>query len=258
MPMHTPSSVRLLSALIAGLTVAAAAPTTGCQAEPPTLIVHTASPTATPRQVAVTGTATLEVSPDCADLTLTLSATARKSGAAAAEVRAQQARLLAALAKAEVGLEDVKLAQQTISPQHEWVGDRQRFLGHQAAITLTVTTRKFELIGDLMELAAEAGATVTSTQFRRSDLDTLKTKVRTMALEAAKTKAAQIATTLDLTLGAIVGVVEANPSYVFSNTYFPRVANIAEASDAPGPALGGELQPLTLEVTLTYELPSKA
>ena len=46
---------------------------------------------------------------------------------------------------------------------------------------------------------------------------------------------------------------------VEGNAYFPQVANVAATSDAgAGPALGGELQPLTLDVTLTYELPGKA
>ncbi len=254
--LHAPSA-RVLLLIAAGLTGAGGA--AGCRPEAPTVIIQAPAANQPPRQVAVSATASLEVSTVCADLTLTLAATARKSGAAATEVRAQQTRLLAALAAAGVGIEDIKLAQQTIAPQHEWVDNRQRFLGHRAAITMTVTTRKFELIGDLMELAADAGATVSSTQFRRSDLDTLKVKVRAMALEAAKAKAKQIAGALDLTLGPIVGVSEGNPSYMFSNAYFPQGANVAATSDAgAGPALGGELQPLTLDVTLTYELPGKA
>ena len=53
-----------------------------------------------PGQMTVTGTATLEVSPDCADLTMTLSADSGKPGAATAQVQREEDALVAALEQA--------------------------------------------------------------------------------------------------------------------------------------------------------------
>lgn len=41
---------------------------------------------------------------------------------------------------------------------------------------------------------------------------------------------------------------------MWSNYYFPQVANSVEVRDNSAVALGGTLQPLTLDVTIGYEL----
>jgi uncharacterized protein YggE len=84
-----------------------------------------------------------------------------------------------------------------------------------------------------------------STRFRRSDLDALRKQVRAQALVAAQTKAKETAATLGITLGRITGVSDASPSYLASNEYFPSAGR---------GALGGEEEPLTIQVTLTYEI----
>ena len=76
------------------------------------------------------------------------------------------------------------------------------------------------------------------------DADTLR------VLTAAKEKAAQTADTLGIKLGRIVSVAENAGGQMWSNEYFPN----AMASQAAPATLGGALQPLTLDVTIGYEL----
>jgi uncharacterized protein YggE len=106
-----------------------------------------------------------------------------------------------------------------------------------------------------MDAGASAGATSMSTAFRRSDLADLKKKLRDQALAAAKAKAEQTATALGIKLGRVVSVAENAGGYMWSNAYFP---NSASAMDAPTAAIaiGGSLQPLTLDVSVGYELAS--
>ena len=91
-----------------------------------------------PGQMTVTGTATLEVSPDCADLTMTLSADDPTPGPATAEVQREEEALVAALTKLGVEGADLKLSYLTLQPVYDdhWLKIRT----YRAQITVTATT----------------------------------------------------------------------------------------------------------------------
>ncbi|HEU4611365.1 MAG TPA: SIMPL domain-containing protein [Kofleriaceae bacterium] len=211
-----------------------------------------------PGQMTVNGQATLEVSPDCADLTITLSADDIKPGSAAKQLEAKKQTLISSLKKIGVETADIKLSNLQLDPIYEpnregWATLKVRT--YRAQITVTATTRDFSKIADIMDGAASAGASSISNQFRRSDLPALKKKVRDMALAAAKDKAKQTADALGIKLGRVISVAENQGGMMWRATYFPQVANSMETNDASGSVvLGGSLQPLTLDVTIGYEL----
>lgn len=210
-----------------------------------------------PGGMTVTGTATLEVSPDCADITMTIDVDGLRPGVATTSAQGKQQQIVDALKQLGLEASDIKLSTLTLNPWYEWVGNKNVFKGYRAAITITATTKQFEKIGPIMEAGSLNGATAMTTQFRRSDLSELKKKVRDMALKAAKDKAHQTATALDIKLGRVVSVGENAGGMMWTHAYFPQVANAMEASTAPrsvADALGGALQPLTLDVTIVYEL----
>ena len=207
-----------------------------------------------PGQMTVTGQATLEVSPDCADMTITLAGNNFRPGVATKELEGKKQALVAALSKLGVEMNEIKVSTLSLDPVFHQNADgawTTRVDHYQAQLTITATTRDFAKIGDILDAAANAGATTMNTQFRRSDLAELKKKVRDMALNAAKDKAKQTAGTLGIKLGRIVSVAENQGGYMWSQTYFP--SNAAATMDAHI-ALGGSLQPLTLDVTVGYEL----
>lgn len=213
-----------------------------------------------PGQMAVTGTATLEVSPDCADLTMTLSADGARPGAATSAVDAKERAVVAALGKLGVESADLKLSLVSLEPiyeenrDHTW--SQLKIQTYRAQITVTATTHDFAKIGSIMEAGADAGASSLTSQFRRSDLPELKQKVRAMALAAAKDKAKQTADALGIKLGRVVSVAENVGGYMWNQQYFPQAAaNMAAVSGGGGgAAIGGTLQPLTLDVSIGYEL----
>lgn len=215
-----------------------------------------------PGQMTITGTATLEVSPDCADLTMTLTADDRRPAPATSAVEKKENALVATLKKLGVEGADLKLSYlelDEIEPSREpWTlgsSPPPRTRTYHAQITVTATTHDFTKIASLMEAGAESGATSMSSEFRRSDLPELKKKVREMALTAAKAKAKQTADALGIGLGRVVSVSESAGGVMWSHAYFPQanMANAGAIQAAPG-SLGGALQPLTLEVTIGYEL----
>jgi hypothetical protein len=206
----------------------------------------------------VTGTATLEVAPDTAELRMTLSSEASKPGAATRAARAKQAKLIAALAEVGVPESDLKLSYLNINPVYHPESGKIR--GYQASIMVTASSKDFDKVGPMMEAAADAGATQMDSYFR-ADLAALKSKVRDMALEAAKDKAEQISESLDVALGKVVGINElgANDtwSYYGEGYYYSRAA-VPNAWDLERgvqmPTINPELQPLTLSISLTYQL----
>lgn len=245
----------LASLLLASSLATAAA---GCQDRPPQVIAIPSGMAEIdrPGQMTVTGQATLEVSPDCADMTITLSADNIKPGSAAKQLEQKTQAMIAALQKVGVETNDVKMSNLQLDPVYEPNPDGWATIKvhtYRAQITVTATTKDFTKIADILDAAASSGATSMSTQFRRSDLPELKKKVRDMALAAAKDKAAQTAKALGIKVGRVMSVAENQGGYMWSATYFPQVANSMQSQDSHV-ALGGSLQPLTLDVTIGFEL----
>jgi uncharacterized protein YggE len=229
---------------------------TACNSQPPAVTLVAEKGTIG-QGLVVTGTATLQVSPDCADLTMTITANAPRPGAAVQQAQARQGALVAALRALGAADADLALSTVGIAPRTEWIEQRTVTRGYDARITITVTTRQLDQIAALMEAGADAGVTEMSSQLRRSDLEALKAKVREQALLAARDKARRTAATLELDLGRITAVAEQSPSPLYSGVYVQRAANVAAAEAAPGQPLAGEAQALTIDVTVTYELPGR-
>jgi len=251
----------MLKKTVASLALATSLLSFGACRDPQIIAIPAAADVVRPGQMTVTGTATLEVSPDCADLTMTISADGARPGLATAAVQAKQQEMVAALMKLGIEAADLKLSHLTLNPIYASNPDgwsQLKVATYRAEITVTATTRRFDQIGPIMDAGAQAGASAMSSQFRRSDLAELKKQVRDMALTAAKDKAAQTAKALGIELGRVVTVAEAPNGQMWDSAYFPRVSNEVARSAAPGLAIGGVLQPLTLDITIGFELPKSA
>jgi uncharacterized protein len=231
-----------------------------CKDSAPQIIMQPSAEVAKPGQMMVTGTATLEVAPDCADLTMTISADGARPGNATEAAQAKQQALVAALMKLGVESADLKLSHLTLHPiyaQGELGWSQLKVATYRAEITVTVTTKRFDRIGAIMDVGAQTGASAMSSAFRRSDLPELKKKVREMALAAAKDKAAQTARSLGIELGRVVSVTEAPNGHMWGSGYFPQVSNEVRAlpsAGGGGPTIGGTMQPLTLDISIGFEL----
>ncbi|MCB9561600.1 MAG: SIMPL domain-containing protein [Kofleriaceae bacterium] len=203
-----------------------------------------------PRTLAVSGTATLDVVPDVADVVLSVTGEASRPKAAVEAARGRQRKLDAALRKLGLVDADIALSQLSISPT--WEPDTGRRRGYAASITLTASTRDFDLIGAIMDVGADAGVTDMSTSFRHHDLPALKRQVRDLALAAVKDKATQTVAALGATLGDVQQVAESTgPAW---GGWAPPVENVYSAQPLPDRGPHGDLQALTLTVNVTYAL----
>jgi uncharacterized protein YggE len=207
-----------------------------------------------PGTLTVTGTATLEISPDCVDLTMEVSAEAAAPGLAVRAVRTKEAAVLGALAKVGVAGTDVRLSHVMLNPVYDQnTGAALHVRAYSAAIVVTATTSKLDKIGEMMDVGASAGVVRMWSSFRRTNLPELKTRVRDMAVAAARAKAKQLADDVGTKLGRVVSVAEAPGG---SGWYGSQVSNTVEVRSNGTASVDGALQPLTLEVTLGYELAS--
>jgi uncharacterized protein YggE len=228
-----------------------------CRGEPPQVITVPTPDLAKRGGMTITGTATLEVSPDCADLTMTISFEGTRPGIVTSTVQAKQKELLAGLRAVGVNASDIKLSQLTLRQIDTRDVVPARPVGYRGEVTVMVTTRQFDKVGTLMEAGANAGATSMSSQFRRSDMPEQKKKVREMALRAAQEKAAQTAKVLGIELGRIIAVAEAPAGRMWgAGPYSNYVGNSPTAPSSDG-AIGGEAESLTLDITIDFELPGK-
>lgn len=242
---------------LASLLTAAACSSTPQVIQVPALAAAPASADKPPPQFSVAGHAKLEITPNCADLLLTVSSEAAKSRVATTQTLAKQADLVARLEAAGVARGDIKLSAVQLSPEFTYSSagtiTSRRFRGE---VRVTVTTKDFAKISDLMDAGAAAGVTAMSSSFRHDGIEQLKKQVRDLALAAAREKAGQMAAGLSFQLGPVVGVSENPTGYMWQNGYFPNVRASAESVDASAgfAGLGVEAQEISVDVSVSYEI----
>lgn len=241
----------------------------GCQ--PPVVEAHIAptppaSPTPDaeqdkprPGSLSVTGHATLDVTPDTADIKLDLSSLANSPRAAVAKLRKSEAAMRANLEAEGIESDEVVVSMINLAPKHRWDVHRERqiLLGYEATLCVTVSTKDFVEIPAIIEAGAKAGVTQSSTRFRSTEMTALKRRVREMALDAAKAKAEQFRESLDFELARVTSVGETQAGAAWS-TYGLNLDNITAnatgfVAGAPS-AVQAQTLPLSLTVAISYEL----
>jgi len=200
-----------------------------------------------PHGMTVEGSATVELEPDCFDLTMTVAAQDSRADHAAREAEQVAERVQSRLHEAGAASSDVKLSSVSLQPYFR--KDVREVHDYEAQITIVVTTRDFTKIIPLMDAGADVGVTGIASRFRRSDLDAQRKHVRELAIAAAKAKAEQMAQAVGVKLGPVVSVNENPNGAMWSNEYFPAAAGRAATATA---------EPLTLDVTIGYELAGAA
>lgn len=223
----------------------------------------------------VTATNTINVSgegevfavPDTATFSVTIQEEA-KEVKDAQEVATKKANDIIAYLKGQ-GIEekDIKTADYSVYPQYDYVqaeacregycpGGKQVLRGFQVSQTLTVKVRDTEKAGDLLSGVGSLGASsVSGLSFTIDDQDALEAEARGKAIEDARTKAAELAKQLNVSLVRIVGFSE--------NGYYPPmpyaygrggVAMDAMETKAVAPEIPVGENKIVSNVSVTYEI----
>lgn len=219
--------------------------------------------------ITVSGQGEVFAVPDTGEFTVTIQEEA-KDVAAAQDAMAKKANAVIAYLKgAGVEEKDIKTIDYSISPRYEWKqsgatggyyppSGTQTLIGFTAAETLSVKVRDTEKAGELLSGVGGLGAyQVSGLSFTIDDEDALKAEAREKAIEEARTKAKQLASSLGVSLVRIVGFSEGDAGYYPAPMYSARdevAMGGAVMTKAAAPEIAAGQNKITSEVSIAFEI----
>ncbi len=206
-----------------------------------------------PPVVRASGQATVDVTPDQAEVSVGVSNQQKTAQAAAAD-NANRTTAVVNAVKALIGHGDeVKTQGYSVNPAYSYPkpGGSPVIDGYNANNTVHVTLHDLSSVGKVIDAAMQAGATnVNGVSFTLKNDETVRQQALAMAAQKARANAEAIAKALGL---RIVGVLEAQSGEASSvrPLYQPMMAARAMAAAAPTPIESGSV---TVEATVTITL----
>jgi uncharacterized protein YggE len=153
--------------------------------------------------ITVTGTGTVESTPDQAEFSLGVDSSGPTAAAALAANSERMRRVLAALFAAGVAKQDVQT--QDVSVSRAYPDEN----GYSAHNSVSVTIRELAKAGTILDAATNAGANdVYGPTLTRSDRDELQAKALRAAVDDARAKARTLADAAGVQLGSVTAITE--------------------------------------------------
>ncbi|HXY44238.1 MAG TPA: SIMPL domain-containing protein [Acidimicrobiales bacterium] len=203
-------------------------------------------------QITVTGTATVQGTPDTVNFQIGVSSTARTAIAALNKNNAEVSDLEAALEANGVTLPEMQTSQLDIYANTNNSG---AVTGFSVDDDLNVTMSQVSDAGAALDAAADAvgnDVTLNGITFSISNTSSLLATARAEAMENARTDADQLAAGAGVKLGPIMRVTDETDTQVTYNYDEPLAAGAARASV---PIESGT-QPVSVQVSVVYALQS--
>jgi uncharacterized protein len=218
-PLPRRPAVWLAIGLAVGLVVAAIAspvfaPRPIAGADPTTPPEHT---------ITVSGTGTVVVSPDIADLRLGVSVSKPTVKAARAAAADSMTRIIAALKKLGIADKDIKTTNLSLQPVYTYPsnGGTPKLTGYTLTNTVAVTIRDLDVIGDAIDDSLAAGATtMDGVSFRVEDPATAEEQARKEAMAQAKSKAETLATSAGTRITGVSTISETSSPIPYPIPYY--------------------------------------
>lgn len=167
----------------------------------------TARPAEPPRQIVVSATETVEVTPDRARLMISVETRGRTSAAAASENARIQSAVLAAVRGAGVASAQIRTLVVSVNPEYRYPtdGGRPTVVGYQARNTIRVELHDLAKVSAALDGALGAGATnVNGPELYLFDMDKARRDALQKAVRKARAEAQAMAEAAGVTLGAIL------------------------------------------------------
>lgn len=144
--------------------------------------------------VTLSVTESVDAAPDKATVNTGVETRALTAKATMADNAAKIDALIAALLKAGIERKDIQTSGINLNPQYDYSnrkdGEGPRFMGYQANNSLTVTIRKLDKAGEIIDAMVGAGATnINGPAFGITDASKLEEQARTKAVKTAQTRA---------------------------------------------------------------------
>lgn len=200
--------------------------------------------------ITVTGSATINVAPDMATVSLGVTTTGDTAGAAMASNNAAVSAVIARLIAAKVADRDMQTSSLSVNPN--WVtnaaGTGQEVKGYIASNQLTVQIKALEATGTILDAAITDGAnTLNGLTFGLADQRPVEDEARKEAVADAVARARLYAEAAGEKLGPIVSISE-------GGGYVPPVPMMSKLVGASAvPVAAGEVG-VSAAVTIVWQL----
>lgn len=206
------------------------------------------------RTVSISGHGEVRVVPDLAVITVGVTTQGQSAREALDANTKSMKTLLDTLKKAGIEDRDMATSNFSVGPRLDYGsnnGQPPKVVGYDVNNMVTITVRKIEDLGELLDVAVSTGSnTINGISFSVSKPDDHVTEARKAAVADARKKADTYATAGGFKIGNILSINEGT-TYQPPMPYMAKSAR-AEASDAV-PIAQGE-QALSVDVNITYEI----
>lgn len=260
-----------LGAALAGLALVATMGITSVASTPsPALAsdVQAGSTQAVQRTIQVSASDSVKVSPDMAELSLTICPQGTTAQEAQAQAASELDALKAALTALGIDEKNIVASQVNIYARYDWSDYVEKIVGYQASIDITLRELTIDQANSAIPaIAGIEDTTLDGTRFYVSTYDERYQEALVSALQVAQAKAQVLAQAAGAQLGAVANVCENYDSqeYRYSSVQAKSEADtmaVAEAAAADTGAGNGSdmLNPGEIEIkasiSVTYELMS--
>jgi len=238
------------TSIILSIVVLAAVALSACG---PTTIV--ANPAPPQRNMVVTGTGTVTLTPDIAYINIGVHTEKDTAADAVAENNAQTQQVIDALKSTGVDTKDIQTTNFSIWPNPQYDPQTNQKIGTTYVVdnTVYVKIHKLDQLGDLLDATVKAGAnSINSIQFDVADKTNALKQARDAAVKDAKTQAQELATAAGVSLGDVQNIsFYSNIPTPYTDAYGKGGGGMAAAASVP--VTPGQMT-LTVTVTIMYEI----
>jgi uncharacterized protein len=207
------------------------------------------STTAPEHTISVSGTGTMTLKPDVADLHLGVLVSRSTVKAAQAEAAGAMTKVIAALKALGIADKDIQTSNVSLQPTYDYSANSNppRLTGYQMSNSVTVTVRDLAKLGDAIDNSLTAGATsLDGVTFRVDDQTSAEAQARQAAMAEAKSKADTLASAAGVSIGGVASISETSAPLPY-----PIMYNGAAPAAGDSAKVATPIQTGTTDVTIT-------
>jgi uncharacterized protein YggE len=200
--------------------------------------------------ISVSGTGTVTLKPDVADLHLGVLINRSTVKAAQADAAGAMTRVIAALKALGIADKDIQTSNVSLQPTYDYSTNTNppRITGYQMSNSVTVTVRDLAKLGDAIDNSLAAGATsLDGVTFRVDDQTAAEGQARQAAMAEAKSKADTLAAAAGVSISGVASISETSAPIPYPIMY--GAAGAPAAID--GSKVATPIQTGTTDVTIT-------
>jgi len=207
----------------------------------------------TSQELAVVGEGKVEVTPDTAYIDVGITVNNVKTiDEARRKIDITNNLLIESLKKLGLSSQDIKTTNYSIYPTYSYENNTNRIAGYDGNATITVKTKKTEIVPTIIEEATKAGANqINNTRFVVDAPEKYRESAREKAIKNAKEQAEKMAKSLGIKLERVTNMVESiNGEAGFQNA---KALPMTGGGGGGGPTLESGSETISSIVTLYFE-----